>query len=348
MSLELLAIDLGKRSFHLYGVDRDGLIISRKTGRSKLIETIEELDPETIAMEACASAHYWGRRFVAAGRLLINPRFVKPFVKGSKNDAADAEGIFEAATRPTMRFVPVKSIEQQDLQSLHRMRDRVVCARTALINHMRGLLAEYGVILPQGAWPFLAQARDAVADAELSDLARALFCDMLDELGGLDLRLEKLDRQLAAVCRTNEACRRLSRLPDVGAVVATALVAAVDDGRHFRSGRELAAWIGLVPRQYNRRQTPARRHWQTRQSLSPTANDPRCPRDDVSIGEARRSPFSVAERARGATRLQSSLSPSPIRRQESPGRCSREKRTMRPRDRSAVALKAAVRMRGDN
>ena len=250
MSLELLAIDLGKRSFHLYGVDRDGLIISRKTGRSKLIETIEELDPETIAMEACASAHYWGRRFVAAGRLLINPRFVKPFVKGSKNDAADAEGIFEAATRPTMRFVPVKSIEQQDLQSLHRMRDRVVCARTALINHMRGLLGEYGVILPQGAWPFLAQARDAVADAELSDLARALFCDMLDELGGLDLRLEKLDRQLAAVCRTNEACRRLSRLPDVGAVVATALVAAVDDGRHFRSGRELAAWIGLVPRQY--------------------------------------------------------------------------------------------------
>jgi len=250
MSLELLAIDLGKRSFHLYGVDRDGLIISRKTGRSKLIETIEELDPETIAMEACASAHYWGRRFVAAGRLLINPRFVKPFVKGSKNDAADAEGIFEAATRPTMRFVPVKSIEQQDLQSLHRMRDRVVCARTALINHMRGLLAEYGVILPQGAWRFLAQARDAVADAELSDLARALFCDMLDELGGLDLRLEKLDRQLAAVCRTNEACRRLSKLPGVGAVVATALVAAVDDGRHFRSGRELAAWIGLVPRQY--------------------------------------------------------------------------------------------------
>ena len=95
MSLELLAIDLGKRSFHLYGVDRDGLIISRKTGRSKLIETVEELDPETIAMEACASAHYWGRRFVAAGRLLINPRFVKPFVKGSKNDAADAEGILK-------------------------------------------------------------------------------------------------------------------------------------------------------------------------------------------------------------------------------------------------------------
>jgi transposase len=141
-------------------------------GRPKLIEIIKELRPEVIAMEACASAHYWGRCFLSAGYrvLLINPRFVKPFVKGSKNDAVDAEAIYEAALRPTMRFVPVKSIRQQDLQSLHRMRDRIIRARTALINHMRGLLGEYGVILPQGAWRFLAQVQDAVADAELSDL----------------------------------------------------------------------------------------------------------------------------------------------------------------------------------
>jgi transposase len=252
MSLGLLAVDLGKRSFHVHGIDSDGVIVSRKTSRSKLIQTIEELAPETIAMEACASAHYWGRRFLAASYrvLLINPRFVKPFVKGSKNDAADAEGIYEAAMRPTMRFVPVKSIEQQDLQSLHRTRDRTVCVRTALINHMRGLLGEYGIVLPQGAWRFLAQARDAIAEGELSDLARALFSEMLDELGSLDLRLEKLDQQVAAIYRSNEACRRLSKLQGVGPVVATALVAAVDDGRHFRSGRELAAWIGLVPRQY--------------------------------------------------------------------------------------------------
>jgi transposase len=152
--------------------------------------------------------------------------------------------------RPTMRFVPVKSVEQQDLQSLHRTRDRVIRARTALINHTRGLLGEYGVILPQGAWRFLEQARDAIAAAELSDLARGLFSDMLKELDTLDLRIAQLDRQLAAICRANEACRRLSKLPGVGSVVATGLVAAVDDGRHFRSGRELAAWIGLVPRQY--------------------------------------------------------------------------------------------------
>ena len=175
---------------------------------------------------------------------------MKPFVKGSKNDAADAEGIFEAATRPTMRFVPVKSTEQQDLQSLHRTRDRIVCARTALINHMRGLLGEYGVILPQGAWRFLAQARDAIAEAELSDLARRSSPKRSTSSVASISGSRSLIEQLAAICRTNEACRRLSKLPGVGPVVATALVATVDDGRHFRSGRELAAWIGLVPRQY--------------------------------------------------------------------------------------------------
>lgn len=252
MSLELLAIDLGKRSFHCHGIDSDGVILSRKVSRAKLLETIKELAPKAVAMEACASAHFWGRRLLADGRrvLLINPWFVKPFVKGSKNDAADAEGIYEAALRPTMRFVPVKSTEQQDLQSLHRARERVVCARTALINHMRGLLGEYGVILPQGAWRFLKQAQDAIAAAELSELTRDLFGDLLVELRALDLQLDKLDQQLVRICRTNEACRRLSKLPGVGPVIATALVAAVDDGRHFRSGRELAAWIGLVPRQY--------------------------------------------------------------------------------------------------
>ena len=142
MSLELLAIDLGKRSFHLYGIDTDGVILSRKVSRAKLTEVVGNLAPTAIAMEACASAHHWGRCWLAAGCAvrLINPRFVKPFVKGSKNDAADAEAIFEAAMRPTMRFVPVKSCKQQDLQSLHRARDRLICQRTALINHTRGLL----------------------------------------------------------------------------------------------------------------------------------------------------------------------------------------------------------------
>jgi transposase len=194
-------------------------------------------------MEACASAHYWARCWLAAGCKvrLINPRFVKPFIKGSKNDAVDAEAIFEAAMRPTMRFVPVKSTDQQDLQSLHRARDRLICQRTALINHTRGLLAEYGIVLPQGPWRFTARAPAAVAEAELSDLARTIFSELLDQLEDLDHRIKKLDEITVTLCRTNEACRRLAKLPGVGPVVATAIVAAVDQGRQFRSGREMAA-----------------------------------------------------------------------------------------------------------
>lgn len=156
MTYELLAIDLGKLSFHLHSIAADGAILSRKVSRSKLAEAVKSISPKTIAMEACASAHHWGRQFRETGRevLLINPRFVKPFVRGSKNDAVDAAAIYEAATRPTMRFVPVKSTAQQDLQSLHRIRERLIVQRTSLINHARGLLAEYGIVLPQGPWRF--------------------------------------------------------------------------------------------------------------------------------------------------------------------------------------------------
>jgi transposase len=252
MTMDLLAIDLGKQSFHLHGINGDGVIISRKVSRAKLTDVVTELAPTTIAMEACASAHHWGRRFLAEGRAvrLINPRFVKPFVRGSKNDAVDAEAIYEAATRPTMRFVPVKSAEQQDLQSLHRVRERLIVQRTSLINHARGLLAEYGIVLPQGPWRFAAQAPAAIAEAGLLDLARELFLELVDQLRDVNARVSKLDRKIVTICRDNEDCRRLSALPGVGPIIATALVASVSDARHFRSGRELAAWIGLVPRQY--------------------------------------------------------------------------------------------------
>ena len=204
-------------------------------------------------MEACATAHHWARAFIAKGVQvrLINPRFVKPFVRGSKNDAVDAEAIFDAASRPTMRFVPVKTTDQQDLQSLHRVRDRLVAQRTSLINHTRGLLAEYGLVHPKGAARFGARARAGLAEATLSRMALETFEALLDELDALESRLAKLDGRLVAICREDEACRRLMTLPGVGPVVATAIVAAVGDARQFRSGRELAAWIGLVPRQYS-------------------------------------------------------------------------------------------------
>ena len=252
MALNTLAIDIGKHSFHLFGIDDDGVVVSRKVSRLKLVATVDGLDPTIIAMEACGSAHHWGRMFQAAGRTvrLINAYFVRPFVRGSKNDATDAQAIFEAATRPTMRFVPVKSLKCQDLQSLHRIRDRLIHNRTSLINHTRGLLAEYGIVLPQGAKRFTLQVNQAVSEAELSDLARELFEELLDQLSDVDRRIARIDAQLVAICRENAACRRLLGMPGIGPVVATALVAAVDDGRQFGSGRELAAWIGLVPRQY--------------------------------------------------------------------------------------------------
>jgi transposase len=193
-------------------------------------------------------------------------------VKDSKNDAVDAEAIFEAASRPSMRFVPLKTLEQQDLQSLHRMRDRLIVQRTALINHTRGPLAEYGLLMPAGASRFRAQVDDVVKAAGLSDLAKALFEKLIGEYRDLDTQISALDGMLVEICRTNERCKRLTTLPGVGPIVATALVAAVDDGRHFVSGRALAAWIGLVPRQYTTgRQAKARRHWQQGQPLPQTA-----------------------------------------------------------------------------
>src|SRR5690606_22669086 len=196
MLFELLAIDLGKASFHLHSISPDGTILSRKVSRSKLAETVGAIAPKTVAMEACASAHHWGRWFMGDGRevRLINPRFVKPFVRGSKNDAIDADAIYEAATRPTMRFVPVKSTAQQDLQSLHRSRERLIVQRTSLISHARGLLAGYGIVLPQGPWRFAAQAPAAIAQAELSALGREMFAELLDQLR--DVRSEEHTSEL--------------------------------------------------------------------------------------------------------------------------------------------------------
>jgi len=250
--MQLLAIDLGKQSFHIHGITDDGEVISKKVSRSKLEATVRDLSPETVAMEACASAHHWGRCLGAMGFSvrLIHPRFVMPFVKGSKNDAVDAEAIYEAALRPTMRFVPVKTTEQQDLQMLHRTRDRLITQRTGLINHIRGLLGEYGVVIPVGAFRFRKNIRTAVAEAKLSALATENFTALIAEFEALDKRVAEIDQKLVGICRTDERCKRLSTLPGVGPVIATALVAAVDDGRHFSSGRALAAWIGLVPRQY--------------------------------------------------------------------------------------------------
>jgi transposase len=173
-----------------------------------------------------------------------------------------------------MRFVPVKSTDQQDLQSLHRARDRLICQRTALINHTRGLLAEYGVVLPKGPGRFMAQAPTSIAGADLSHLARAIFGELMDQLDDLDRRIQKLDAMIVTLCRTNETCRRLAKLPGVGPIIATAIVGSVNDGRQFRGPRDGSLDRAGAQAVYNWRQATARRHRTTRQPLSQAPTDP--------------------------------------------------------------------------
>jgi transposase len=257
MTVAILGIDLAKRVFHLHGLDAHGrAVVSKRVGRAKLAETVVQLAPKVVAMEACCGAHYWGRRFRDLGLevRLIHARFVRAYVKSVKNDARDAEAICEAALRPHMRFVPIKSQEQLDIQALHRAREQLVRWRTRLINQVRGLLAERGIVLPRGAWRLRKEATavlDEPAASGLTALAVELFRGLLDQLRELEGRIATLDRRIVQVCRESEVCRRLAALPGVGPIVATALAAGVGDARQFRCGRDLAAWIGLVPRQHS-------------------------------------------------------------------------------------------------
>jgi transposase len=256
MQIEVLGIDLAKQVFQLHAVDARGrALTSRRVGRAKLVETVVRLAPRIVAMEACSGAHHWARTFRGLGMevRLLHAKFVRAYVKSAKNDTHDAEAICEAAMRPHMRFVVVKSLEQQDLQSLHRSREQWVGWRTALINQLRGLLAEYGIVLPQGARRFSREVTAALDEPSgcVTALARELFTDLIAQLRDLNDRIQGLDRRLVALCRQSESARRLACLPGIGPIVATALVASVGDGKQFRNGRELAAWVGLVPRQHS-------------------------------------------------------------------------------------------------
>lgn len=252
-----IGIDLAKNSMHVYGVDAQGeTVFSRKLARGALSAFIAQQPPCRIAMEACGSAHHWARTFQDLGHevVLIAPQFVKPFVKTNKNDAADAEAICEAARRPRQRFVPIKTIEQQDIRSIHRMREQIIERRTALVNQIRGLLAEYGIILPQGRAVLMRRLPDILEDAEngLSERFRAELRGLLEELHHLDGRATHYDTQISTVAETSEAAQLLMTIPGIGPLVATALVATI--GEHwglFDNGRALAAWLGLVPRQHS-------------------------------------------------------------------------------------------------
>jgi len=247
-----VGVDLAKSVFTVHGMDAAGHTVLRKTvRRERLMELIAELPPCLIGMEACGGAHEWARRFQAHGHRvgIMMARFVAAYRKSSKNDGNDAEAICEAVGRPNMRFVPVKSAEQQAILSLHRVRQGFIEQRTATINRIRGLLAEFGVVLPQRAEQV---RRAAVVAAEaLPTLAREAIAELRAHLSYLDERIARYERQLVELARQREAAVRIQRLPGVGPLTASAITASISDGHEFANGRQFAAWLGLVPRQYS-------------------------------------------------------------------------------------------------
>jgi len=258
MEITAMGIDLAKSVFQLHGVDRHGkAVLRKKLPRVQLGAFMANLSPCLIGMEACAGSNFWAREFKKAGHevRLIPAQFVKPFVKSNKNDAADAEAICEALQRPNMRFAAPKSIEQQDIQSLHRIRKRLIGARTALINELRGLVGEYGVVLPRG--PSMIRkhigvaVQKAVEEGQMTAMSEKSILDLFEELAALDGRVKNYDDKIQSIHRAHPVCQRLSKMPGIGPITATAMIASVGNAQAFKNGRQFAAWLGLVPRQHS-------------------------------------------------------------------------------------------------
>lgn len=255
-NLTLLGIDIAKNVFQLHGADQAGNpVLKKKITRSNLLKTIANLPKCTVVMEACGGANYWCRQFIALGHTakLISPQFVKPFVKTNKNDRNDSEAICEAASRPTMRFVSPKSIEQEDIQAVHRVRSRLIQERTALINQIRGLLIEYGIAIPQGANKIRKALPEILEDAEneLSHLTRILFSELYEELLEKNRKITMYDQKIESIFKSNSMCQKISKIEGVGPMTATAIVATMGDPKIFKNGRHFASYLGLVPRQFS-------------------------------------------------------------------------------------------------
>ena len=256
MEITVLGIDLAKNVFQLHGVDAQGHVVARKKlTRQKLLPFVAQLAPCRIGMEACQGAHHWARAMRKLGHdvRLISPQFVTPYRQSHKNDPNDAAAICEAVSRPHMRFVPIKEVEHQDIQALHRARQLLIKQRTALCNQVRGLLSEYGIVVAQGVHRLRTSLPALLEDADngLTFASRELFQDLYQQLVWLDERIGGMDSKIHQVFTTNEACQRLADIEGVGPMIATALYAAVPQPHLFHNGRHLAAWMGLVPRQHS-------------------------------------------------------------------------------------------------
>jgi transposase len=253
-NITVLGIDLAKEVFQLHGVDKSGkMLLKKKVYREGLIRYITKLDKCLIVIEACSSSHHWAREFMKVGHevKMIAPQFVKPFVKTNKNDANDAEAIVEAALRPNMRFVPIKTLEQQDMKLIHTLRSLAVKQRTELANEIRGILAEYGIILPVGINHVRKKLFGMIEDINLTAKAKIFFTELYQQFIRLDERVDNFDKEIKQVAKEDERCQRLMKIEGLGPISATALVASVGDAKTFKNGRALSAWLGLVPKQHS-------------------------------------------------------------------------------------------------
>jgi transposase len=256
MKITILGIDIAKSVFVLVGLDEKGHeVLKKKLSRTQLKQTLMNLPPCKVAMEACGSSHYWGRQIEAMGHrvVLIPPQYVKPFVRTNKNDTNDARAICEAALRPSTPTVPVKTEEAQDIQSLHRARQLLIGYRTATINHLRGILSEYGTLLGKSPKKVTADVTRLVEDPEsgLSPSLSETLRSMVSELSGLEEKLAGFDRRITTLAKTHPVCKRLMTVPGVGVLTATILLAFVGDATRFKNGRQFASFLGLVPRQHS-------------------------------------------------------------------------------------------------
>lgn len=256
MKVTTVGIDLAKNVFQVHGVNEHGKpVLKKQLRRDQLVTFFVNLEPCLIGMEACGGAHHWARKLQSLGHevRLMAPQFVKPYVKSNKNDAADAEAICEAVARPNMRFVPFKNIEQQSVLALHRVRQGLVKACTAQGNQIRGLLAEFGLVIPVGLANISKRVPELIEDAsnELTGSFRLLIDRLMERLKEIDKQVKELELLIRSWHRASDASRKPEKAPGIGPITASALVATIGDAKNFDNGRQVAAWLGLVPRQHS-------------------------------------------------------------------------------------------------
>jgi transposase len=254
MEVNTIGIDLAKRIFQIHGVDKNGkTVLKKKLMRDQVLIFMTNLPKCLVGMEACGGAHHWAREISKLGHevKLMAPQFVKPYVKSNKNDQADSEAICEAVARPNMRFVTVKSIEQQDILSIHRIRERLVKNQTALANEIRGLLAEFGLIIPQGINKVTEKLTDILNSGKLSGISYQTFSDLREEFLANRTKINELEKRLMEIAKQYDAYKQLTDIPGIGLITATALIATVGNANCFKNGRQLSAWLGLVPKQHS-------------------------------------------------------------------------------------------------